>query len=326
SNSLEDSPGGQYTENTTSWVGYMTPIASVKDHRYTLSFEWKGEIEQGFDYMDINYSIDGINWDWIDYRTGYEEDFISDQSLELTGVAEMFDSFYFGFGITSDSSINGEGVYLENISITRRPIEISEFNYSSASGTSVAAPFVSGVAGLILAVNPELTSIQVKNKILNSVDKIPALSQKVMSGGRLNAYSALHASSDSSLCDESNDGESASGCVTIRSSSAGTDGSGKGCFIATAAYGSVMHPYVKELQRFRDIFLLTNAPGKALVQFYYTYSPPLADYIRDREDLRLLTRIILAPLIILIVYPYKILGISVLMIVGLLIPGRRKNS
>jgi hypothetical protein len=289
----------------------MTPIPAVKDHLYTLSFEWKGEIEKNYDYMDINYSVDGITWNWVDYRTGYEEDFISDQSTALTGVAEMFDSFYFGFGITSDSSINGDGVYLENISITRSSIEMSEFNYSSASGTSMAAPFVSGVAGLILSIHPELTSIQVKNKIMNSADKIPSLSHKVMSGGRLNAYNALLADTESNPCNEGNNEGSISNCVTISSAPDRADEKGGGCFIATAAYGSVMHPYVKKLQRFRDRYLLTNTPGTALVQLYYEYSPPMADYISDREYLRLLTRIMLAPLVLIVVHPLNSLALLI---------------
>jgi hypothetical protein len=31
------------------------------------------------------------------------------------------------------------------------------------------------------------------------------------------------------------------------------------------------------LRKFRDRYLLTNAPGKAFVRFYYKHSPPIAD-------------------------------------------------
>jgi len=83
--------------------------------------------------------------------------------------------------------------------------------------------------------------------------------------------------------------------------------SGGGCFIATAAYGSLLEPQVALLREFRDSFLLTNAPGKAFVSLYYTYSPPIADYIAEHEFLQQVVRVLLLPLI----------GISYLLVNGL---------
>ena len=64
-------------------------------------------------------------------------------------------------------------------------------DYREASGTSMATPYVSGVAGLILANEPNLTVEQLRTRILSSVDKIESLNGKVESGGRLNAAKAL---------------------------------------------------------------------------------------------------------------------------------------
>ena len=74
-------------------------------------------------------------------------------------------------------------------------------------------------------------------------------------------------------------------------------GPGGGCFIATAAYGSYMEPQVATLRRFRDEWLLTNAPGRAFVDLYYEYSPPIADYIADNYTARLLVRTALTPIV-----------------------------
>jgi hypothetical protein len=72
---------------------------------------------------------------------------------------------------------------------------------------------------------------------------------------------------------------------------------GQGCFIATAAYGSKMEPYVKLLREFRDRFLLANTVGKAFVNIYYACSPPIADFIAKHDNLRAVVRLSLLPIV-----------------------------
>jgi hypothetical protein len=68
------------------------------------------------------------------------------------------------------------------------------------------------------------------------------------------------------------------------------------CFIATAAYGSTSEPHVRMLRSFRDRCLLPHPAGKALVEAYYHWSPPVAAYLARHNTLRGVVRWGLLPL------------------------------
>ncbi len=69
------------------------------------------------------------------------------------------------------------------------------------------------------------------------------------------------------------------------------------CFIATAAFGSPFHPYVKALQGFRDKYLMPSRAGRKLVNLYYKYSPSIAELITNHKALRTAVRIWLMPMV-----------------------------
>ncbi len=63
--------------------------------------------------------------------------------------------------------------------------------YREASGTSMATPYVSGVAALIVANEPNITMEKLRAKLLGSVDKLDSLSGTVATGGRVCAANAM---------------------------------------------------------------------------------------------------------------------------------------
>lgn len=64
-------------------------------------------------------------------------------------------------------------------------------SYREASGTSMATPYVAGVAALILSNDSSVTAEKLRERILQSVDKLDTLSGKIETAGRLNAAKAL---------------------------------------------------------------------------------------------------------------------------------------
>jgi hypothetical protein len=77
-----------------------------------------------------------------------------------------------------------------------------------------------------------------------------------------------------------------------------TSGGGGGpCFIATAAYGSPLHPKVELLRQFRDQVLLTRWWGRWLNEVYLHLSPPLARLVEGSDMLRQSVRTLLRPVI-----------------------------
>jgi len=101
------------------------------------------------------------------------------------------------------------------------------------------------------------------------------------------------------------------------------------CYIATAANGSKMKPSVRLLRRFRDQFLLKTNLGNVFVDFYYKTSPPIAHTIAQNETLKLITRIILLPLVgaaVVILDPILIICIIGGILMALLAFNTRKKK
>ncbi|MEP6861432.1 MAG: fibronectin type III domain-containing protein [Deltaproteobacteria bacterium] len=74
-------------------------------------------------------------------------------------------------------------------------------------------------------------------------------------------------------------------------------GSVDACFVATAAYGSLLANDVELLRHFRDATLQTNALGELGVEAYYTFGPAVAGMVGESDLLRSSARDALAPII-----------------------------
>ena len=76
---------------------------------------------------------------------------------------------------------------------------------------------------------------------------------------------------------------------------------GGGCLIATAAFGSEMAPQVQFLREIRDGTVMSTQSGTAFMtgfnQFYYSFSPYVADYERENPVFKEAVKVTLTPLL-----------------------------
>ncbi|WP_016939859.1 MULTISPECIES: peptidylprolyl isomerase [Nitrosopumilus] len=80
----------------------------------------------------------------------------------------------------------------------------------------------------------------------------------------------------------------------------GTDENG-GCLIATATFGSEMAPQVQQLRELRDNTLLATESGTTFMttfnQFYYSFSPTIADLERESPLFKEIVRLSITPML-----------------------------
>ncbi len=85
--------------------------------------------------------------------------------------------------------------------------------------------------------------------------------------------------------------------ITKVTTSARVSGAVDACFVATAAYGSIMANDVELLRHFRDALLRSNALGELGVEAYYTFGPAVAGVVGESDTLRLTARGLLRPIV-----------------------------
>jgi thermitase len=199
--SATDSPGGDYQNDTNSWLRTANPVDLSGVRRCAVNYMFNQKLEGQIvppgefvatDRVLVEAATDP-NGSWT--RLGEIDDITPGTAFNFgghdLGAFSGQSGVYLRFRLVTDGSVTGDGVHIDGIVVNCADLGFSDKSYLSVDGTSFAAPEVAGVAALILARYPAAGVADLRHAILASVDRRPSLAGKVATGGRLNAHRAL---------------------------------------------------------------------------------------------------------------------------------------
>ena len=175
----------QYWPNIESSTESPTIYCS-NYHSVKATFEIKGNLGNG-DYV---YLGSKKGYSSKDYKTLTTGNLTGSYSISMPDLDQQIGQIYFKY--KTDST--GDGFLgLMSASVSGKAADLSSNStYRTVSGTSFAAPVISGVAAFLMGYMPSKTHLEIKDAILRTARKTSSLNGKVLTGGVVDLDAAIY--------------------------------------------------------------------------------------------------------------------------------------
>lgn len=202
---LADSPGGSYSNGTDTAALTTTPINAsglsgchlAYDLNLALDVSPTPASQDVFSIESISSGappLFGAAWVPETVLSGSSGGWSTGRTTELSSINGS-QSAWLRFRLQTDASRSADGVHIDNVSVScGAPANLytgASDEYLFVDGTSFSAPLVSGIASLVLSLDPSLTPADVKKQIITTSEFKPALLDKTVSDGRVDANAAV---------------------------------------------------------------------------------------------------------------------------------------
>jgi subtilisin family serine protease len=191
--SLADSPYSYYSNNANNYVELNQGNLDLRNETDCAATVWVKTTLGSGDALYAETASDKVDWAFVSAWSGTSSGF--EQSYVDLGRVEGDSSGALAFAFGADGSGTADGVYLDDFAAKCVPTLThytgADDEYGFDYGTSMAAPHVAGVAALVLSLDPTMSTAALKARILGSVDPLPSLAGKTVTGGRLDAARAV---------------------------------------------------------------------------------------------------------------------------------------
>jgi thermitase len=183
----------------TGAVNYANGLDSRAYKNFNL-FGFDSAVVSYYGFYDTESGADFFN---TAFSAGGGDPFVAGTSLDsLSGSnGTTADSFAFslagcytvtctlGFQLTSNGAVNGDGVGLLLFQIDK--LTLNATSYNTLNGTSMATPFVSGIAAMLFAYNTSYLAADVVQSIKTGGIQVGSLTGKTTTGSAASAYNTL---------------------------------------------------------------------------------------------------------------------------------------